>query len=102
MPEDDARLARKIHELVSQTLPELWPKTWYGMPAYAIGGKQVVCFFQAAAKFGARYATFGFNDEARIDDGTMWATSFGITEINEAEEQQIVELLKRALPEKGR
>lgn len=98
MPESDRILAERVHELVTLTVPELWPKTWYGMPAYSIGGKKVVCFFQSAAKFEARYATFGFNDIATIDEGSMWPTSFGLKRIGEVEAKRIVELLSRAVP----
>ncbi|MFW5716696.1 MAG: iron chaperone [Spirochaetota bacterium] len=85
MAAEDKALAKRIHELVTSTAPDLWPKTWYGMPAYAQDGK-VICFFQAAGKFGGRYATFGFNDTARLDDGRMWPTSFAIVELTDTEE----------------
>jgi uncharacterized protein YdhG (YjbR/CyaY superfamily) len=96
MPEPDRSMAERVHSIVTMTAPDLWPKTWYGMPAYARAGKDVVCFFQSAAKFGARYATFGFNDTAALDDGNMWPTSFALTGMTEAEEARIVELVKRA------
>ena len=96
MPEPDRSMAERVHSIVTMTAPDLWPKTWYGMPAYAREGKDVVCFFQSAAKFGARYATFGFNDAAALDDGNMWPTSFALTGMTEAEEARIVELVKRA------
>jgi uncharacterized protein YdhG (YjbR/CyaY superfamily) len=96
MPEPDRSMAERVHSIVTMTAPDLWPKTWYGMPAYARAGKDVVCFFQSAAKFGARYATFGFNDAAALDDGNMWPTSFALTGMTEAEEARIVELVKRA------
>lgn len=92
----DAVLGKRIHELVSQTAPELMPKTWYGMPAYANKEGKVICFFKAAGKYEARYATFGFNDAAMIDDGNMWATSFGLVKLTAVEEKQIVELVKKA------
>lgn len=92
----DRVIAERIHALVTSTAPDLWPKTWYGMPAYAADGK-VICFFQAAGKFDARYATFGFNDAASLDEGKMWPTSFGIVEIGTAEEERIVELVRRAV-----
>lgn len=95
MPEPDRTLAERIHAIVSAAAPELAPKTWYGMPAYARDGK-VVCFFQAAAKFGARYATLGFNDPANLDEGTMWPTSFAITGLADAEVKKIGELVRRA------
>ncbi len=97
MPEPDRSMAERIHALVSAAAPELWPKTWYGMPAYARDGKTVVCFFQGAAKFEARYATFGFNDVANLDEGNMWPTSFALVELTEAEEARITELVKRAV-----
>jgi uncharacterized protein YdhG (YjbR/CyaY superfamily) len=96
MPEPDRSLAQRVHELVREHAPDLAPKTWYGMPAYARDGK-IVCFFQSAAKFKARYATLGFNDEARLDDGAMWATSFALTELTAAEEKKIVALVKKAV-----
>ncbi len=95
MPEPDRSLATRIHALVSANAPELWPKTWYGMPAYARDGK-VVCFFQSAHKFGARYATLGFNDSANLDDGVMWPTAFALKELTAAEEERIAALVKQA------
>jgi uncharacterized protein YdhG (YjbR/CyaY superfamily) len=97
MPEQDRVLAERIHAIVSATAPELWPKTWYGMPAYAREGKKVVCFFQGAGKFEARYATFGFNDSANLDDGVSWPVSFALTEIDESTEAMITDLVKRAV-----
>ncbi len=99
MPEADRVLAQRIHELITTHAPQLMPKTWYGMPAYAEDGK-IVCFFQAAHKFEARYATLGFNDAAQLDDGAMWAVAFGLTEITPAAEDQIIALIKRAVGEK--
>lgn len=96
LPEPDRSMAEKIHAIVSSTAPDLLPKTWYGMPAYTRDGK-VVCFFQAAAKFEARYATFGFNDSANLDDGAMWPTSFALTELTPAAEKKIAALVKRAV-----
>jgi uncharacterized protein YdhG (YjbR/CyaY superfamily) len=96
MPEPDRTMAERIHAIVTASAPELAPKTWYGMPAYAKGGK-VICFFQPAAKFKARYATFGFNDDARLDDGNMWPTSFALTALTAADEERIGELVKRAV-----
>ena len=95
MPEPDRTLAERIHAIVSAAAPDLAPKTWYGMPAYARDGK-VVCFFQAAAKFDARYATLGFNDPANLDEGTMWPTSFAITDLTDADVKKIEELVRRA------
>lgn len=96
MPESDRALATRVHAIVSANAPELWPKTWYGMPAYARDGK-VVCFFQSAQKFGARYATLGFNDTANLDDGAMWPTAFALKELNAAEEERIAALIKQAV-----
>lgn len=96
MPEHDRQLAEKVHAIVSANAPELMPKTWYGMPAYARDGK-VVCFFQAADKFQARYATLGFNDTANLDEGAMWATAFALKELTAAEEAKIAALVKKAV-----
>ena len=96
MPEADRAMAERLHEIITATSPELWPKTWYGMPAYARDGK-VVCFFQSAAKFDARYATLGFNDTANLDQGAMWPISFALKELTAAEEEKIAELVKRAV-----
>lgn len=96
MPGPDRVLAERIHEIVKANAPELAPKTWYGMPAYAQDGK-VVCFFQSADKFKARYATFGFNDTANLDEGTMWPTSFALTELTPNDEARIAELVKKAV-----
>lgn len=96
MPESDRIMAERIHEIVTATAPDLLPKTWYGMPAYAKNGK-IVCFFQAAAKFKARYATFGFDQEAHLDEGTMWPTSFALTELTAADEATIAELVRKAV-----
>lgn len=96
MPEADRTLATRIHEIVTASAPDLWPKTWYGMPAYARDGK-VVCFFQGAGKFNARYATLGFNDAANLDDGAMWPTAFALTGLGTAEEERIAALVKRAV-----
>lgn len=95
MPEPDRALATRIHAIVREHAPELEPRTWYGMPAYGKGGRATV-FFQAAAKFKARYATLGFNDDAAIDDGTMWPTAYALTTLGPAEEERIVELVRRA------
>ena len=96
MPEPDRVMAMRLHEIVTANAPELWPKTWYGMPAYARDGK-VVCFFQSADKFGARYATFGFNDTATLDEGAMWPTAFALKELTPAEEKKIGALVKKAM-----
>ena len=97
MPDDDRAIAERIHELVTTTAPDLTPKTWYGMPAYANADGKVVCFFQGAAKFDARYATFGFNDAANLDAGAMWATSFAVTKLTKTAEKDIVALVNRAV-----
>ena len=96
MKGSDQKIAKRLHAIVTAAAPDLWPKTWYGMPAYASDGK-VVCFFQAAAKFGSRYATFGFNDKANLDNGAMWPTSFALTELTDAEEKKIGALVKKAV-----
>ena len=96
MPPADRALAERIHAIVTEHAPELDPKTWYGMPAYARDGK-VVIFFQPADKFKARYSTLGFNDTANLDDGSMWATSFAVTALTKADEARIAELVKRAV-----
>ncbi|MGH2691578.1 MAG: iron chaperone [Actinomycetota bacterium] len=95
MPQADRAMAKRIHAIVKASAPALSPKTWYGMPAYAKGGK-VVCFFQSAHKFKARYATFGFNDAANLDQGAMWPTSFALKELTAAEEAKIGKLVKKA------
>ena len=91
----DREIAERIHAIVKAAAPNLQPKTWYGMPAYAKDGK-TVCFFQAAAKFKARYATFGFNDAAMLDDGNIWPTSFALTKLTAADEKKLAEMVKRA------
>ncbi|GHC60177.1 iron chaperone [Streptomyces flavofungini] len=97
MPESDRVLAARIHEIVKASAPELTPKLWYGMPAYARNGK-VLCFFQAAQKFKSRYATLGFSDEAKgLDDGTMWPTVFALTTLTAADEARIGELVRTAV-----
>jgi len=96
MTDADRAMAERIHAIVTASAPELAPKTWYGMPAYAKEGK-VVCFFQAAQKFNARYATFGFNDAAHLDEGTMWPTAFALKELTPADEERIAALVKRAV-----
>jgi uncharacterized protein YdhG (YjbR/CyaY superfamily) len=96
MPETDRAMAERLHEIVKASAPELSPKTWYGMPAYANKDGKVVCFFQSAEKFDARYATFGFNDAANLDEGVMWPTSFALKELTAAEEARIGALVERA------
>jgi uncharacterized protein YdhG (YjbR/CyaY superfamily) len=97
MPEADRVIAERIHAIVRSAAPELAPRTWYGMPAYANADGKVVCFFQAASKFQARYATFGFNDAAKLDAGSMWPTSFALTRLTNAGEKEIAALVKRAV-----
>ena len=95
MPAPDRTMAERIHSIVKASAPHLWPKTWYGMPAYAKDGK-VVCFFQSGEKFKSRYATFGFQEAANLDDGDMWATSFALKKLSPADERRIAELVKKA------
>ena len=96
MPKPDRTLAERLHAIIKASAPDLSPKTWYGMPAYAKEGK-VVCFFQSAGKFKARYATFGFNDTANLDQGVMWPTAFALKELTAAEEAKISKLVKKAV-----
>ena len=96
MPEPDRALAERLHAIIKANAPSLSPRTWYGMPAYAKDGK-VVCFFQAASKFNARYATLGFNDTANLDAGTMWPTSFALKELTADDEARIGALVKKAV-----
>jgi uncharacterized protein YdhG (YjbR/CyaY superfamily) len=96
MPEPDRALAERIHAIVKASAPALSPKTWYGMPAYAKEGK-VVCFFTPASKFNSRYATFGFEEKANLDEGAMWPTSFALKELTATEEAKITRLVKKAV-----
>ena len=96
MSQPDRGLAERIHAIVTTVAPELDPKTWYGMPAYARDGK-VLCFFQSAEKFEARYATFGFNDLAQLDDGTVWPTAYAVTELTDADVKRFEKLVKKAV-----
>lgn len=96
MSEPDRAMAERLHAVITASAPELSPKLWYGMPAYAKGGR-VVCFFQSAQKFKTRYATLGFNDTANLDDGAMWPTAFGLTELTAAEEERIAALVRKAV-----
>ena len=95
MQEPDRAMARRLHAIITASAPDLWPKTWYGMPAYARDGK-VVCFFQSAQKFNTRYATLGFNDTANLDEGAMWPTAFALKEMTATEEARISALVKKA------
>jgi len=97
MDAPDRVLAKQIHAIVTSAAPELTPKTWYGMPAYANADGKVICFFQAASKFGARYATFGFQPDAKLDKGNMWETSFAVIKLTSAEEKKIATLVKKAV-----
>lgn len=96
MQDADRAMAERVHAVVTATAPELAPKTWYGMPAYARNGK-VVCFFQSAGKFNTRYATLGFSDLANLDEGTMWATGFALSEVTDEVEERIAALVRRAV-----
>ena len=93
----DRSMGKRIHELVTAAAPSLMPKTWYGMPAYADADGKVICFFQAASKFGVRYATFGFQPDAKLDDGNMWAASFALIKLTSAEEERITALVKKSV-----
>ena len=97
MPEPDQSMAQRLHEIITANAPSLMPKTWYGMPAYANADGKIICFFQAASKFNVRYATFGFQPDAMLDDGNMWATSFALIKLTAAEEQKIAALVKKAV-----
>jgi len=93
----DRSMGKRIHEIVTAAAPSLMPKTWYGMPAYANADGKVICFFQAASKFGVRYATFGFQPDAKLDDGNMWAASFALIKLTAAEEAKITALVKKSV-----
>ncbi|WKZ35973.1 MAG: DUF1801 domain-containing protein [Anaerolineales bacterium] len=97
MPAPERTMAKRLHEIVTAAAPSLMPKTWYGMPAYADADGKVICFFQAASKFGVRYATFGFQPDAKLDDGNMWAASFALVKLTAAEENRIIALVKKAV-----
>ena len=97
MPEADRVIAKRLHALVKDSAPSLSPKTWYGMPAYANEDGKIVCFFTAADKFKSRYATFGFEEAANLDDGNMWPTSFALTKLTASDEARIAELVKKAV-----
>ncbi|MCB9133828.1 MAG: hypothetical protein H6636_00265 [Anaerolineales bacterium] len=96
MEEPDRAMASKIHEIITTSVPALWSKTWYGMPAYTKDGK-LICFFQAAGKFNARYATFGFQPDANLDEGDMWPVAFALTDLTATEEARIIALVKKAV-----
>ena len=95
MSEPERTMAKRLHEIITESAPDLWPKTWYGMPAYAKDGK-VVCFFQSAQKFNTRYATLGFQHDANLDEGAMWPVAFALKELTAAEEAKISALVKKA------
>jgi uncharacterized protein YdhG (YjbR/CyaY superfamily) len=97
MPEPDRSMAERIHAIVKTSAPDLSPKTWYGMPAYANKDGKVVCYFTPAVKFNSRYATFGFNDDASLDEGSMWPTSFALVKLTAADEKKIGALVKKAV-----
>ena len=95
-PEPDRSMAKRLHTIITSTAPELSPRLWYGMPAYSKEG-DVLCFFQPASKFKARYGTLGFNDRAKLDDGSVWATSYAVKELTAADETRIAALVKKAV-----
>jgi uncharacterized protein YdhG (YjbR/CyaY superfamily) len=97
MKAPDRSMAKRLHEIITTSAPSLFPKTWYGMPAYANANGKIVCFFQSAQKFNTRYATFGFQHDANLDDGDMWATSFALMKLTASEEAKIVALVKKAV-----
>jgi uncharacterized protein YdhG (YjbR/CyaY superfamily) len=97
MSEPDRAMAKRLHEIVKASAPDLSPKTWYGMPAYANKDGKVLCYFQSAQKFNSRYATLGFSDKANLDEGAMWATSFALKELTATEEAKIGALVKKAV-----
>ena len=97
MPEPDRTLGKRLHTLIRESAPELSPKTWYGMPAYANKDGKVVCFFRNAAKFKERYAQIGFNEVAKLDDGNMWPIAFALPKLTAAEEAKIAKLVKKAV-----
>jgi uncharacterized protein YdhG (YjbR/CyaY superfamily) len=97
LPEPDRAMAKRLHAIIKASAPALSPKTWYGMPAYANKDGKVVCFFTPASKFKSRYATFGFNDDANLDEGAMWPTSFALKELTAADETRISALVKKAV-----
>jgi uncharacterized protein YdhG (YjbR/CyaY superfamily) len=97
MKEPDRSMGKRLHEIVTAAAPSLMPKTWYGMPAYADADGKVICFFQAAGKFNVRYATFGFQPDAHLDEGNMWAAAFALIKLTAAEEAKIIALVKKAV-----
>ena len=99
MPETERSMATRLHALIKASAPDLFPKTWYGMPAYANQEGKVICFFQAASKFNTRYATLGFQHDAKLDDGAMWPTAYALVELNAAAEAKIAALVQKAVGE---
>jgi len=99
MPETERSMATRLHALIKASAPDLFPKTWYGMPAYANQEGKVICFFQAASKFNTRYATLGFQHDAKLDDGAMWPTAYALVELNAAAEAKIAALVQKAVNE---
>ncbi len=97
MPKGDRVIAERIHAMVKASAPELSSRTWYGMPAYANEDGKVVCFFKPAEKFNSRYATFGFNDDANLDEGSMWTTSYALTKLTKADERKLAALVRKAV-----
>jgi uncharacterized protein YdhG (YjbR/CyaY superfamily) len=97
MPEPDRAMAERLHAIITASAPDLSPKTWYGMPAYANKDGKVVCYFTAASKFNTRYATFGFNDTANLDEGTMWPTAFALKDLTAPDEAKMEALVKKAV-----
>jgi uncharacterized protein YdhG (YjbR/CyaY superfamily) len=97
MTQEEGAMAKRIHEIVTENAPDLLPKTWYGMPAYANSDGKVICFFQAGSKYEVRYCTFGFNDQAKLDEGNMWAAGFALVKLTTTEEKKIAELVKKAV-----
>ena len=97
MPEPDHSMAKRLHEIITASMPTLVPKTWYGMPAYTNADDKLICFFQAASKFNVRYATFGFQPDAKLDEENMWATSFALKQLTAFEEAKIIALVKKAV-----
>jgi uncharacterized protein YdhG (YjbR/CyaY superfamily) len=96
MPEEDRVMGEKLHKIITKNAPDLMPRTWYGMPAYSNGNK-IICFFRSRQKFGERYMLLGFNDAAKLDEGSMWATNFALTELTKSDEAKVTELIKKAI-----
>jgi uncharacterized protein YdhG (YjbR/CyaY superfamily) len=97
MSEPERSMAKRLHEIIKTSAPALFPKTWYGMPAYANNDGKIICFFQGASKFNTRYATLGFQHDANLDEGNMWATAFALVKLTASEEKKIIALVKKAV-----